>query len=371
MEPIADRPVLIADAPNMRRTAPIRVLIIDDSAIVRKILTEALAGEPDLEVVGCAPDPYVARDKILALRPDVLTLDIEMPRMDGLTFLKKLMLFHPLPAVVISSLAQPSCRAAVEALEFGAVEVLAKPGGPYSVGELRQTLAAKIRAAASARLRRPEPASQRAAPGTTPPTVAAYPPLPADTVIAIGASTGGTEAIAAVLGRLSASTPGIVIAQHIPAQFSRAFANRLNEICALDVKEAEEGDTLRPGLALVAPGDYHMLLRQAGGGYAVNVKTGPRVCYQRPSVDVLFSSVSEAAGNRAVGVLLTGMGADGAQGLLKMRQAGARTIAQDEATSVVFGMPREAIALGAAEQILPLAAVADGILTARRRANPT
>jgi two-component system chemotaxis response regulator CheB len=339
-----------------------RVLIVDDSAIVRKILSDALAGEPDLEVVGTAPDPYVARDKILSLRPDVLTLDIEMPRMDGLTFLKKLMHFHPLPTVVISSLAQTSCRAAVQALELGAVEVLPKPGGPYSVGELRNTLALKIRAAAASQLRRsalppvpsgePRPAANRLV-------------LPAGTVIAIGASTGGTEAIAAVLTKLPASTPGIVIVQHIPPAFSRAFANRLNEICAIDVKEAVDGDTLRPGLALVAPGDFHMLLRGRDGNYSVKVKTGPRVCYQRPAVDVLFLSVAEAVGREAVGVLLTGMGSDGAQGLLAMRRAGARTIAQDEASCVVFGMPREAIALGAAEQVLPLGTVADAILRAR------
>jgi two-component system chemotaxis response regulator CheB len=350
----------------MLPTRRIRVLIVDDSAIVRKILTEALAGEPDLEVVGSAPDPYVARDKILSLRPDVLTLDIEMPRMDGLTFLKKLMHFHPMPAVVISSLAQPSCRAAIKALEFGAVEVLAKPGGPYSVGELRHSLASKIRAAASSRVRRSEPPARPAEPSAPPATAAVRPPLPGDMVIAIGASTGGTEAIASVLTKLPASTPGMVIAQHIPPIFSRAFANRLNEICAIEVKEAEEGDVLRPGLALVAPGDFHMLLRKAGGRYSVNIKTGPRVCYQRPSVDVLFSSVAEAAGSRAVGILLTGMGADGSQGLLKMRQAGARTIAQNEATCVVFGMPREAINLGAAEQILPLLAIPEGILTVRR-----
>jgi two-component system chemotaxis response regulator CheB len=185
-------------------------------------------------------------------------------------------------------------------------------------------------------------------------------------VIAIGASTGGTEAISSVLVRLPQSSPGIVVTQHIPPQFSRAFANRLNEICALEVKEAEDGDTLRPGVALVAPGDFHMLLRRAGGRYFVNVKTGPRVCYQRPSVDVLFSSVAESAGCAAIGVLLTGMGADGSQGLLKMRQAGAHTIAQDEATCVVFGMPREAIALGAAERILPLPTIADAILAPRR-----
>ena len=330
-----------------------RVLIVDDSAIVRKILTEALAGEPDLEVIGAAPDPYVARDKILTLQPDVLTLDIEMPRMDGLTFLKKLMHFHPMPVVMISSLAQPSCRAAIEAMEFGAVEVLAKPGGPYSVGELRATLASKIRAAAVAHVRRIEATAPR------PPTPLAVPAAAApvaEMVIAIGASTGGTEAIASILTRLPASMPPILIAQHIPPEFSRAFANRLNDQCALQVKEAADGDVIRPGLALVAPGDFHMVLRGGAGRWVVAVKTGPRVCYQRPSVDVLFQSVAEAAGSRALGVLLTGMGSDGAQGLLRMRQSGARTFAQDEATCVVFGMPNEAIRAGAAERVLPLGA---------------
>lgn len=338
----------------------IRILIVDDSAIVRKILTESLSGEPDMEVVGTAPDPFVARDKILTLRPDVLTLDIEMPRMDGLTFLRKLMHFHPLPTVVISSLAQASCSAAVRALESGAVEVLAKPGGPYSVGELSHTLAAKIRAAASSRVRRSEsPPPRPAAPVPTPQLTS----RPASgTIFAIGASTGGTEAIASVLTQLPESSPGIVITQHIPPVFSKAFANRLNEICALEVREAVDGDVVRPGLALIAPGDFHMLLRHSGGQYSVSVKTGPRVCYQRPSVDVLFSSVAEAAGKRAVGVLLTGMGSDGAQGLLQMRRAGARTIAQDEATCVVYGMPREAVELGAAARILPLNSVAHAML---------
>src|SRR3954451_7997576 len=347
----------------MPQSRKIRVLIVDDSAIVRKILAEALSEEPDIEIVGLAPDPYVARDKILALAPDVLTLDIEMPRMDGLTFLKKLMQFHPMPVVVISSLAQPSCRMAVKALETGAVEVLAKPGGPYSVGELRHGLAQKVRAAAAARVRGHAPAE---------PAQRAHPTAPAhlspDLLLAIGASTGGTEAIAAVLSRLPATTPGTVIAQHIPPEFSRAFANRLNETCPMDVKEAEDGDTLRPGLALVAPGDFHLVARKAGGRTFVNVTTGPRVCYQRPSVDVLFHSVAETAGKRAVGVLLTGMGNDGAQGLLRMRQAGARTIAQDEATCVVFGMPREAIALGAAEQVLSLRSIPEAMLAAAARA---
>jgi two-component system, chemotaxis family, protein-glutamate methylesterase/glutaminase len=345
----------------------IKVLIVDDSAIVRKILSEALAGEPDIEIAGTAPDPYVARDKILALQPDVLTLDIEMPRMDGLTFLEKLMRFHPMPVIVISSLAQASCRIALRALEMGAVDVLGKPGGPYSVGELRDGLAHKVRAAAAARIRRTVAA----------PTPVAAPPLaiaaPSDAVLAIGASTGGTEAIAAVLARLPASTPGTVIAQHIPPEFSRAFAGRLNDSCAMEVREARDGDAIRPGLALIAPGDFHMTVRRAGGKLFANVKTGPRVCYQRPSVDVLFHSAAEAAGARAVGVILTGMGSDGAQGMLRMRQAGARTIAQDEASCVVFGMPREAIALGAVEQVLRLDRIADAIVqtVGRLPANPT
>lgn len=334
----------------------IRILIVDDSAVVRKILTEALEGEPGLAVVGTAPDPYVARDKILQLNPNVITLDIEMPRMDGLTFLQKLMHFHPMPVVVISSLAQPSCQAALRALELGAVEVLAKPAGPYSVGDLRHTLAAKIRAAAAAR------------PGSRVPlltsSIGAIAPDPRN-VIALGASTGGTEAIAAVLRMLPAASPGTVVVQHIPPVFSKAFAARLNEICEIDVKEAEDGDRLRPGLALIAPGDLHMVLRRCASGYFVNVKMGPAVCYQRPSADVLFCSVAEAAGPHAAGALLTGMGSDGAQGLLKMRQTGARTLAQDEATCVVFGMPREAIQLGAAQQVLPLGKIAQALLTSR------
>ncbi|HLY18971.1 MAG TPA: chemotaxis response regulator protein-glutamate methylesterase [Bryobacteraceae bacterium] len=336
-----------------------RVLVVDDSAIVRKILTEALSGEPDLEVVGTAPDPYIARDKILALAPDVLTLDIEMPRMDGLTFLKKLMHFRPMPVVVISSLTQASCQTAMQALALGAVEVLAKPGGPYSVGELRMELASKIRAAAASHVRR----TAASAPATPPPPLTADQPAPSS-VIAIGASTGGTEAIAALLPKLPPGTPGVVITQHIPAGFSRAFAMRLNQMCPLEVKEAEDGDSLGPGRVLVAPGNLHMVLRKNGDAYRVAVKSGPRVCYQRPSVDVMFGSVADAAGARAVGVLLTGMGSDGAQGLLKMHQAGARTIAQDEASCVVFGMPKEAIRAGAVDRVVALPGIPQAILAA-------
>jgi two-component system chemotaxis response regulator CheB len=353
----------------MTLSRKIRVLIVDDSAIVRKMLSEALASEPDIEVVGTAPDPFVARDKILALNPDVLTLDIEMPRMDGVSFLRQLMQSRPMPVIVISSLGQASCRAALLALAAGAVEVLAKPGGPYSVGDLKNTLPAKLRAAAAAAVRKVAGAS---AP-PPPPRLDSSSPLlrrplvknaSSSSIIAIGASTGGTEAIQHVLLRLPEDTPGTVIVQHIPAGFSRAFANRLNDNCPMRVKEAEDGDTVETGLALVAPGNFHMVLRRAGTGYRVQIKDGPLVCYQRPAVDVLFNSVAEAASNQAVGVLLTGMGSDGARGLLKMRQAGARTIAQNEATCVVFGMPREAIRAGAAEQILALDRVAPGILGA-------
>lgn len=332
----------------------IRVLIVDDSAIVRKMLAEALAAEADLEVVGTAPDPFVARDKILSLRPDVLTLDIEMPRMDGLTFLKKLMRFHPLPVIVISSLAQSSSQTALEALQCGAVEVLAKPGGPYSVGELKQDLPQKVRAAAHARVGKAKP--QLSAPTPAAPLVLSG--ASSSTVIAIGASTGGTEAIREVLTGLPENMPGIVIVQHIPPVFSLAFANRLNDLCRMRVKEAADGDRVTAGVALIAPGNFHMTLRRTGGEYRVVIQDGPRVCYQRPSADVLFESVAEVAKGDAIGAILTGMGSDGAQGLLKMKRAGARTIAQDEASCVVFGMPREAIRAGAVDRVLPLHRVA-------------
>jgi two-component system, chemotaxis family, protein-glutamate methylesterase/glutaminase len=346
----------------------IRVLIVDDSAIVRKLLAEALSGEADMEVVGTAPDPYIARDKILTLSPDVLTLDIEMPRMDGLTFLRKLMLFRAMPVIVISSLTQASCEKGVEALRDGAVEVMAKPGGPYSVGELKVSLANKIRAAAASRVApapdrtnhpRPQPEASRTPAGL----ILAGQGNPR-AVIAIGASTGGTQAIEAVLTHLPANTSGIVVTQHIPAVFSRAFAERLNKFCPMRVKEAVDGDMVQPGLALIAPGNYHMVLRAHGGGYRVVVKDGPMVCYQRPSVDVMCASVAEAAGPDAVGAILTGMGSDGAHGLKKMKSAGAHTIAQDEASCVVFGMPKVAIDLGAVCQVLPLHSIPQAICAA-------
>jgi two-component system chemotaxis response regulator CheB len=365
-------------------TRKIRVLIVDDSAIVRKILSETLAAEPDIEVVATAPDPIVALEKIKRLKPDVLTLDIEMPRMDGLTFLKLLMKSDPLPVILISSLAQSSCEAALEGLRLGAVDVLAKPNGPYSVGELRASLVARIHAAARAKL--PSKRAQRNAAAefaqknedaaascalhrpraATAPSPQVFPPggHRHDGLVAIGASTGGVEAITTVLTALPEDAPPILIAQHIPAVFSRAFADRLNRLCRVEVREARDGDAVKPGLALVAPGGFHMLLSRSGGEYRVTVKDGPLVCYQRPSVDVLFASVAEIAGSRALGVILTGMGHDGAQGLKSMKQHGARTLAQDEESCVVFGMPKEAIRAGAVDQVLPLERIAGAILEA-------
>lgn len=341
----------------------IKVLIVDDSAIVRKLLGEALANEPDIAVVGTAPDPYVARDKILALKPDVLTLDIEMPRMDGLTFLRKLMHYRPMPVIVISSLGQSGCRAALEAMQTGAVEVLGKPAGPYSVGDWRQHLAAKIRAAKAARIR--ATVQPTAAAAAAPEPVASTEPPPAGLLIAIGASTGGTEAIHTVLRKLPRNCPPIAITQHIPAGFSRAFAERLNQDCAMEVREAVDGDWVGPGRALVAPGNFHMILKPSTGGrYSVTVKDGAAVCYQRPSVDVLFRSAAQAARSKTIGVILTGMGADGAAGMLELHKAGAHTIAQDEATCVVFGMPREAIRMGGVDRVLPLTKIAAGITSA-------
>jgi two-component system chemotaxis response regulator CheB len=343
----------------------IKVLIVDDSALVRRLLGEVISREPDMEVVGLAPDPFVARDKLLALSPDVITLDIEMPRMDGLTFLTKLMQHRPLPVIIISSVAQSNCDIAVEAMRRGAVEVLTKPSGPYSVGDLSESLPQKIRAAYASRVR---PANGVPKEALASPVETGGAEFGAGTLIAIGASTGGTQAIEAVLTQMPERCPPIVIAQHIPALFSASFASRLNSVCKIEVQEARDGDLVAPGRALIAPGNFHMMLRKADGICRAAVKDGPRVHYQRPAVDVLFQSVAAAGFARVVGVILTGMGSDGAQGLLKMREAGARTIAQDENSCVVFGMPKVAIEMGAAEQVLPLAHIAAGILAAARRA---
>jgi len=328
----------------------IRVLIVDDSAIVRRTLSEMVSSQPDMEVVGTAPDPFVARDKILALHPDVVTLDIEMPRMDGLTFLKKVMRFHPLPVIVISSLGQASSSAAIEALQSGAVDVVAKPSGPYSVNDLREQLALKIRGASQASLRKPAPNAAPLPPAAQTPIAT----VSSVSLIAIGASTGGVEALRTVLTDLPEHMPPVVIVQHIPPVFSAEFARRLDKTCRIRVKEAQDGDALQPGRALIAPGNFHLTVRKLGDGFRAVVQDGPKVQYQRPAVDVLFESVAKVACPSAAGVILTGMGADGAAGLLAMKLAGAQTIAQNEASCVVFGMPREAIVRGAVDQILPL-----------------
>jgi two-component system chemotaxis response regulator CheB len=330
----------------------IKVLIVDDSAVVRKVFREELSRDKDLEVVGTAPDPYVARDKIVKLKPDVITLDIEMPRMDGLTFLKKLMKFYPLPVIIVSSLTKKGGRLAMEALSTGALEVISKPSSAYSVGEMSVQLIDKIKAVARVKVESKKEIK-----------VSADKPLKATTeallvttnkIIAIGASTGGTEALRVVLSTMPPNAPGILVVQHMPAHFTTSFAERLNELSMITVKEAKDGDSVVNGLALIAPGNYHMLLKRSGARYYVQIKTGPMVHHQRPAADVLFHSVANYAGRNAVGAVLTGMGSDGALGLLKMREAGARTVVQDEKSCIIFGMPKEAIKLGAAEKVVPL-----------------
>ena len=336
----------------------IRVLIVDDSAVVRQVLARELARDDRLEVVGAAPDPYVARDMIVQLKPDVLTLDIEMPRMDGLTFLKKLMHYHPMPVIVLSSLTTQGGQLALQALDSGAVEVLSKPGPAYAVGDRSLDLAEQLVAAYGVKV------TARAGPRAAPAAPREYLALARGTnkVVAIGASTGGTVALQQVLAVLPENVPGILIVQHMPEHFTRSFAARLNELCAMEVKEAVDGDLVSPGRVLIAPGNYHMLLQRTGANFCVQIKSGPRVSRHRPSVDVLFKSVARYAGCNAVGVLMTGMGADGAQGLLELRNSGAETIAQDEASSVVFGMPRAAIDLGAAAYTLPLGRIPEKVL---------
>lgn len=327
----------------------IKVLIVDDSAVVRQVLSAELSKARGIEVIGTAMDPYVARDKILSLKPDVITLDIEMPRMDGLTFLRKLMKFHPMPVVVVSSLSQKGSEAAVQAMQLGSVEIIPKPGSAYSVAEVTGVLVEKIRAAAMAKcFTRETPAAEQPQDRHVKAMVTTH------KILAIGASTGGTEAIKEVLINLPRNTPGTLLVQHMPEKFTTSFAKRLNAQCAMEVREARNGDPVVPGVALLAPGNFHMVLRRSGAKYFVEVKDGPRVHHQRPSVDVTFHSVARFAGVNSVGVVLTGMGSDGADGLLAMRQAGAHTLAQDKASCVVFGMPRKCIENAAAEHVVPL-----------------
>ena len=337
----------------------IRVLVVDDSAVVRQILTDELSKFDDIQVVGGAIDPFIAREKIAKLQPDVLTLDIEMPRMDGLSFLEKLMKHFPMPVVVVSSLTPKNSETSFRALELGAVEVVSKPGSQFSAPDVGRDLVRAVRAAAAAKV-----FARQSAPAVK--TIANVPAAPralntTHKIIAIGASTGGTRAIEEVLREMPANSPGTVIVQHMPEGFTAPFAKRLNQVCQMEVREAVDGDRVVPGVALIAPGGQHMLLQRSGAVYLVRIKSGPPVHFQRPAVDVLFQSVARHAGNNAVGVILTGMGADGAKGLLAMREAGAHTFAQDEQSCVVFGMPKEAIKLGAADEILPLSQVAPAV----------
>lgn len=337
----------------------IKVLIVDDSALVRKILTTELSKFSDIEIVGTAIDPYVARDKILALKPDVMTLDIEMPRMDGLSFLEKIMKYHPMPVVIVSSLTPRNSEMAIRALELGALDVVCKPGGTFSASNISQQLANAIRGASHAKFMKKEEAA-----GPPPRKLDRKPVqlLTTHKVLAIGASTGGTKAIEVVLRDLPASTPGTVIVQHMPEGFTRSFADRLNQITEMEVREARDSDYVVPGVALIAPGNYHMVLQRSGARYFVRIVDGPQVHYQRPAVDILFESVAQHAGSNSMGVILTGMGADGAKGMLAMAQRGAYCIAQDEKTSTVFGMPKEAIKTGAVNEVLPLDSIAGRII---------
>jgi two-component system chemotaxis response regulator CheB len=341
---------------------PIRVLVVDDSALARRAIQDALAQDAGIEVVGLAADAYEAREQIIALEPDVLTLDLQMPLMDGLTFLRILQEHHPVPVVVVSSLTPAGSELAMAALEAGAIDVIQKPDGTRAAAQMSRRLCAQVRAAALARR------GARAGNALQPAALAPLATAP-DTrrVVLIGASTGGVEALRTVLPRLPADMPPLVVVQHIPPYFSRVMAEHLDRIAAVEVREAVDGDVLRPGLCLIAPGDFHVLLKRQGGQYRLKLSQTPPVNHCRPSVDVLFRSAAEQAGAQAVGVLLTGMGADGARGMQLLRAAGARTIAQSEDSCVVFGMPQAAIATGAVERIVPLTRIAEAVLDALRK----
>jgi two-component system, chemotaxis family, protein-glutamate methylesterase/glutaminase len=356
---------------------PIKVLVVDDSAVVRQTMMEVLSADPDITVIGTASDPFVAARRIQHELPDVITLDVEMPRMDGITFLRKLMSQRPIPVVMCSSLTEQGSETLMQALEAGAVDVIQKPklGTAQFLMESKVRICEAVKAAAQARLHRlpatrpmssmpqrklnadvmlPPPSRSQAMARTT------------ERVICIGASTGGTESLRVVLEALPVASPGIVIVQHMPEKFTEAFARRLDGLCEVEVKEAADGDAVLRGRVLIAPGNHHLLLQRSGARYYVAVKGGPLVSRHRPSVDVLFRSAAHSVGANGLGIIMTGMGDDGAHGLLEMKQVGALTVAQDEATSVVFGMPKEAIALGAADKVLPLDKLAAEIVRAGR-----
>lgn len=353
----------------------IKVLIVDDSAVVRQTLTEILDTDPNIEVMGVAADPYFAANRIAHEVPDVITLDIEMPRMDGLTFLKKIMTQHPIPVVIISSLTEHGTETAIKALEYGAVEIITKPklGTKEFIEESKIRLRDAVKAAAAAKLSRKKIAAKPTRTLEVKPKLSADAIMPktsfndamiktTEKVIVVGASTGGTEALRVFLEALPADCPGIVIVQHMPEHFTRSFADRLDQLCKISVKEASNNDTVIRGRALIAPGNHHLILKRSGARYFVEVNDGPLVNRHRPSVDVLFRSTAKFAGKNAVGVIMTGMGDDGARGLLELKETGAQTIAQDEKSCIVFGMPKEAIKLDAAEYILPLDKIAEKVL---------
>jgi two-component system chemotaxis response regulator CheB len=350
--------------------AQIRVLIVDDSAVVRQALADVLGADPEISILGTASDPYVAAEKIRGEVPDVITLDVEMPRMDGLTFLRKIMSQHPIPVVICSSLTEQGAETTLRAMEYGAVDIILKPrvGARQFLEENRIRLVDAVKAAAGARLRKPAPRVAHVAPKLTADAVLRIPGREhvlrtTEKVVVVGASTGGTEAIRELLQVLPIDAPGMVIVQHMPEHFTTAFAKRLDQLCAVTVKEAQDNDSVIPGQVLIAPGNRHTLLKRSGARYYVEVKDGPLVCRHRPSVDVLFRSAARYAGPNAVGVIMTGMGDDGAQGMLEMKEAGAAlNIAQDEESCVVFGMPKEAIKKGGTDRVLPLAAIPGAIL---------
>ena len=342
----------------------ISVLVVDDSATVRRVLTDGLNRTGDIRVVGTAQDPYVAREKIVELKPDVITLDVEMPRMDGISFLAKIMQHHPLPVVVISSLTPAGSEEAMRAFQLGAVEVLCKPGSAYDVADAVPRLARAIRAAAVARCGGPRLVLPEV---TKQPMQVRSLARTSDKILALGASTGGTEALREVLSTLPGDCPGMVIVQHMPPMFTASFAQGLNRTSRVQITEAKGGEPLLPGLAYVAPGGHHLVVVRNGAHYQVELREGPEVHYQRPAVDITFMSVAKAAGANAVGVLLTGMGHDGAAGLKAMRTAGAHTIAQDEASCVVFGMPKAAIECGGAAEVASLTSMSERIQSAFRR----
>lgn len=357
-------------------TNEIKVLIVDDSAVVRQVLTDLLDGASGLKVIGTAPDPIFAMKRMETEWPDVIVLDIEMPRMDGVTFLKKLMAEHPTPVVICSTLTEKGAEVTMQAMSSGAVDIITKPkvNLRYFLQESKSSIVDIVKAAAGARLRT---IKSTAAP--SPRSVIAMenllntPPLKpmvqtTDRVIVIGTSTGGTQALEYLFTQLPRTAPAIVVVQHMPEHFTAAFAKRLDGICQVTVKEASKNDRALPGLVLIAPGGKHMLLQRSGAQYQVDVRDGPLVSRHRPSVDVLFRSSAQAAGANAVGIILTGMGDDGAHGMKEMHDAGALTIAQDEASCVVYGMPKEAVKLGAVDSILPLSALPQLIIQAPTRA---